>query len=306
MRHIGSLKDEAQATRFGAYMTTKAIKTSVDPEGDEWAVWIHNEDQLDQGREELKTFLNDPNSDVYQKALVEADRLEKAAAKKAKKAAKKVVNARDRWDMPMHQQCPVTASLIGLSIIAVMFTTNWFEWDMWNLTSLQMPITGKLLTASFVTRAGWIAGLAEIMAGQVWRLVTPIFLHFDILHILFNMMWLQRFGLSIEFVRGKFRFLLLVLTIAVISNLAQYLMSGPVFGGMSGVNYGLFGFLWMKSKYDPNAGFYMDPNLAMWFMIFAVVCLTGSLGPIANSAHFGGLICGGLIALAPVAWRKLT
>ena len=83
-------------------------------------------------------------------------------------------------------------------------------------------------------------------------------------------------------------------------------MSGPAFGGMSGVVYGLFGYLWIKTKFDPRSGFYLDPNLTMWFLIWFVLCMTGAVGPIANWAHGVGLAAGALVAILPVWWRKLT
>ena len=43
----------------------------------------------------------------------------------------------------------------------------------------------------------------------------------------------------------------LVLVIAALSNLGQYFVSGPNFCGISGVVYGLFGYIWMKGRFDP-------------------------------------------------------
>ena len=89
----------------------------------------------------------------------------------------------------------------------------------------------------------------ELKQGEIWRPVTPIFMHFGIIHILFNMMWLKELGTMIEFKNGSLKMLLMVLIIAVVSNVGQDYYKGPYFGGMSGVVYGLFGYIWMKSRY---------------------------------------------------------
>ena len=51
----------------------------------------------------------------------------------------------------------------------------------------------------------------KIRQGQIWRLVTPIFLHRDFLHILFNMAWLFLFGKQLDLKIGKRKMLVLVL-----------------------------------------------------------------------------------------------
>jgi GlpG protein len=102
----------------------------------------------------------------------------------------------------------------------------------------------------------------------------------------------------------------MVLAIAVISNLGQYYTnrsidnSGPFFGGMSGVVYGLFGYVWMKSRYDPGAGFYMHPNLVFWMLVFFIVCLAGFIPNVANAAHGFGLAVGIVLGYAPIALRR--
>jgi len=64
--------------------------------------------------------------------------------------------------------------------------------------------------------------LVEVRGGEVWRLVTPIFIHFSIFHILFNCMMAYQLGGAIEMNRGSTRLALLVLLTAVPSNLAQF------------------------------------------------------------------------------------
>jgi GlpG protein len=107
------------------------------------------------------------------------------------------------------------------------------------------------------------------------------------------MWWLLDLGTAIERRFSSRYVLLLVLVIASLSNLAEYVFNTPSFGGMSGVVFGLFGFIWMRGKFDPNAGIFMPRQTVILLMIWFVICLSGFL-PIANYAHAGGLFVGGL------------
>ncbi len=140
--------------------------------------------------------------------------------------------------------------------------------------------------------------LADIKRGQLWRLVTPMFLHFGIMHIIFNMMWLWQFGLVLEMRFGWRRFLGLVLGVAALSDLAQGMWAGAAFGGMSGVNYGLFGFLLLRGKLHPSPEFVMNPRTVSLMLIWLVVCYTRVIGPVANTAHLVGFLTGGAIGTA--------
>src|SRR5947209_20418782 len=110
-------------------------------------------------------------------------------------------------------------------------------------------------------------GLEEVARGEVWRLVTPIFIHLGPLHLFFNMLWLLDLGSMIEVRQGTWRFALLILGTAIISNLAQLYLVGPDFGGMSGVVYGLLGYAWMKGKFDPSAGIFVHPQTVTMMLI---------------------------------------
>ena len=135
-------------------------------------------------------------------------------------------------------------------------------------------------------------GLPEIMSGQIWRLFTPIIIHFGLLHIVFNMLWLFDLGNAVEQRQGFGRLTLLILSIAAISNLAQYFWDGPIFGGMSGVVYGLLGYVWIQGKLNPNAGIGLHQQIVVMMLIWFVLCWTGLLGNIANMAHTVGLLMG--------------
>jgi GlpG protein len=86
---------------------------------------------------------------------------------------------------------------------------------------------------------------------------------------------------------------------AAVSNLAQYWWSGPTFGGLSGVGHAMFGYVWMKYRFQPELRFVI-PNQLMWmFWIWFVLCFTGLVGPIANGAHAVGLAVGILYGMVP-------
>ena len=144
-------------------------------------------------------------------------------------------------------------------------------------------------------RASSPSPIKDIQRGQVWRLVTPMFLHFSALHLIFNMMWLWTLGRMLETLLRGVRFTLLVVVIAIISNTAQALIKGPHFGGMSGVVYGLFGFVVVHARLNPMGGLHLDPRTIRFMLIWLVLCFTNIFGPIANWAHSFGLLTGGAL-----------
>ena len=95
----------------------------------------------------------------------------------------------------------------------------------------------------------------KIRQGEVWRLFTPCLLHFDFLHILFNMAWLWILGKQIEERIHWKKLGLLILIVGIVSNTAQYLVSGPSFLGFSGIVVGMAGFIWMRQRNAPWEGY---------------------------------------------------
>ncbi len=177
----------------------------------------------------------------------------------------------------------LTYSLIGICVFVGLYSRFGAQFD----------ALGPLLITNYLN-----AGLPEIVQGQVWRLVTPIFIHFGLLHVGLNMLWLWQLGSLIEHIRGAPLFAALVFISAIASNLSEFYVSGPVFGGMSGVIFALLGYLWMQGKFNPSFGVQLNPTLITMVMIWFVVCWSGVLElagiHIANTAHTVGLLSGAL------------
>jgi len=149
-------------------------------------------------------------------------------------------------------------------------------------------------------RGNQLSQLVQIQQGEYWRLITPILAHFGLLHLLFNMMWLWDLGGTIEVRWSPLRLALLTVVIAVSSNLAQYLVSGALFGGMSGVVFGLLAYLYVIGRLQPQTGVFVPPQIMAFMLIWFAICWTGLAGNIANWAHLAGLVAGALLALLPV------
>ena len=296
MRRIGTLADKQSARVLGDYLYSQEIDCQVDPAGDEWAVWVHEEDDLEQARSEYDAFLKSPTDPKYTAAAKQAERRREAKIQAEIAAKKRQIRLRDRWERPPILQLRVTLALIALSVAATIGFGFGAELD---------PV-GHLLLISKYMDPGSVAGrinqlTEQLQSGQIWRLVTPIFLHFSVLHLVFNLYWTAMLGGMIERTQGSWRLLLLVLAIAVISNLVQYFAtSNPLFGGMSGVVFGLFGYVWLRSKYELGSPYFFPPQTAVFFLIWMIICSLGVVGGVANHAHSAGLVVGLLLGLVPV------
>jgi GlpG protein len=301
MRQIGSLDNEIDARRFGAYLLTRGVKNSVEEAGGGWAVWVENDDLLDRGRAELDAFRANPADARYDAAVGEAERVRKAAGKAEQRRREQFVDVRTRWARPGQLARPVTIVLVAASIvIAVGTRLGQFG-----------PTTDALFIAPFGADERWHPdeGLGAIAHGQVWRLVTPIFLHFTLIHLLFNMFWLVDLGSMVETRRGSWFLLVFVLTCAVASNVAQFYWppSNPAGGGMSGVNYALFGYAWITGRLQPHLGIGVSQQTVTIMLAWLVFCMVGQdiIGPVGNVAHAVGLAAGVAFAYVPYAVKRL-
>ncbi|TDF36467.1 rhomboid family intramembrane serine protease GlpG [Alteromonadaceae bacterium M269] len=197
-------------------------------------------------------------------------------------------------------------------------TTHQFDWLSLKGGLLTTPITGLIillcLAVYFASLLGWhwdifrslsmqsFAALTE--SGQWWRLLGPAFFHFGALHIIFNLLWWWTLGRQIEIKLGTSSLLLIFLTTAVVSNLIQYALSGPNFGGLSGVVYGLVGFVWWIGWLKPSWGINLPKPIVGFMLVWLVLGYADLLWvDMANEAHTSGLISGCLLAFI---WSRLA
>jgi len=152
-----------------------------------------------------------------------------------------------------------------------------------------------------------------LASGQWWRLLTPMLIHFGILHLAMNTLWYWELGRRIEARQGAVMLLGLTLLFSLAANFAQYLHAGPsLFGGLSGVLYGLLGHCWIFQRLAPTPAYRLPPGVLVMMLAWLLICMTGifellQFGAIANAAHVGGLLAGcltGLVGGALARWRR--
>ncbi|MFI9626775.1 rhomboid family intramembrane serine protease [Streptomyces sp. NPDC052042] len=179
----------------------------------------------------------------------------------------------------------VTKILLGINV--AVFIAVWVKGD--ELLN-ELLLLGRAITYY----GGPLEGVAE---GQWYRLVTSMFLHQQVWHILFNMLGLWWLGGPLEAALGRARYLTLYMLSGLAGGALTYWLSSPVQGslGASGAIFGLLGataVLMRRLNYDMRPVFVLlAVNLVITF---------NPWGGIAWQAHVGGLIAGTLIAIGMV------
>ena len=308
MRQVGTLPNEQQASRFTDFLTTVGIDSRPEADGDEWVIWVLDEERVSEAQDEYRDFLAQPDDARYVDAASKAESIRRERAERQRAAANNVVEMRGQWKRGISRKAPLTFLIIAAAILAFMLTGFKMDWS---------TPTGQLLAFAPPYTQGTDLYSANpfhlIMKGQVWRLVTPVFLHGDIWHILFNAYMLYYFGSQMESRRGWVRYLIFFILVAAFSNSAEALINmtdderlyPSAFGGLSGVVYGLFGYIWMQARFLPKSGFQISQITVIILIGWFFACFTGWVGDIANAAHGAGLFFGVVVGYLPVLFPAL-
>lgn len=146
-----------------------------------------------------------------------------------------------------------------------------------------------------------------IWSGQVQGMLTTVFVHGDILHILFNMMWLYQLGMVLELTIGPLLMVVIMAAAGFVASGAELAIMGQTGIGFSGIVYALFGMMWAgRGKYPMWAAVATGDNwrVMIGWAVLCVVATYFNWMHIANAAHFGGLLFGVSIGYAFFAPRK--
>ena len=153
--------------------------------------------------------------------------------------------------------CLVAAGLTGLGENVA--TLSW-------LTFLDFRVQGDYLYFTPL--------FTSLEQGQWWRLFSPMLVHFGLLHLAMNGLWYWELGRRIELRQGAWALVSLTLLFSLVSNVAQFVFGGPsLFGGLSGVLYGLLGHLWLYQWLAPAPLYRMPRGVLVMMLVWLLLCL---------------------------------
>ncbi|XOV89430.1 MAG: rhomboid family intramembrane serine protease [Pseudomonadota bacterium] len=273
---------------FSRYLQQSGVEHRIAEDGDRQVVWVTNEAEANLVRELF-------------------DRIDQGQVRLEAKAGG--APARVRGVPLLHQlwRAPLTALVILLNLAFFPVTFGLDEGEVTQLLT-RMTFVGFELDGAYLK----FESLAEVFAqGEYWRLLSPMLLHFGVMHIVFNLLWVWEVGRRIEIINGAATLLLILLVTSLSANFTQYFMTGPsLFGGMSGVVFGLLGYGLVWSRLVPSRSLALPDGIYIFMVAFLVIGFSGVLdallpGSLANGAHLGGFLAGlGLGAVAGLIERN--
>ena len=258
------LGDARMAQALVDYLATLGIPCELTQSELGVSVWLADERRLAQAQQEVKRFLSEPNHPRYMEASWQSGHAD-ARIDYSKGMTDPVTDF-------LHQAGPLTLVVI-IACLAI-----------YALDAIGLPIFDEL---------AFHPTLAQFTDWQAWRYVTPAFIHFSVLHLMFNLLWWWYLGGQIEQRLGSGKLFILLIVGAALPNIAEFFASGPRFGGLSGVVYALLGYSWLRTRLQPDCGLAMPSALMGFMLVWLVLGFLDMLGtPTANMAHLVGLLVG--------------
>ncbi|MEB6642849.1 rhomboid family intramembrane serine protease GlpG [Aeromonas caviae] len=258
------LGDARMAQALVDYLATLGIPCELTQSELGVSVWLADERRLAQAQQEVKRFLSEPNHPRYMEASWQSGHAD-ARIDYSKGMTDPVTDF-------LHQAGPLTLVVI-IACLAI-----------YALDAIGLPIFDEL---------AFHPTLAQFTDWQAWRYVTPAFIHFSVVHLVFNLLWWWYLGGQIEQRLGSGKLFILLIVGAALPNIAEFFASGPRFGGLSGVVYALLGYSWLRARLQPDCGLAMPPALMGFMLVWLVLGFLDMLGtPTANMAHLAGLLVG--------------
>lgn len=282
-----TFSEKRPALAFSDYLRSQDIPNHLEPSKDGFAIILERAEDRDRALAEAQAFVSQPDDAKYWQASWRSGAVQKEAV------YKDVAAGHEPWWRVWWQRGGWVTRAVAVICVLIYIA--------------------ELIGGDAVIKTlGYAEGISMVaLQGEWWRLVTPAFLHFSIMHIVFNLLWWWELGGLVEKEQSSWRLLALTAVIILVSNAAQFLSYGSGFGGLSAVVYGLLGYLWLYPFADPNATFRLRPGIVIFMLGWLALGYTGIFdaifGPISNNGHLAGLLvgCGLALLLGLINYKKV-
>ncbi|WP_094752544.1 rhomboid family intramembrane serine protease GlpG [Psychromonas sp. CD1] len=259
------------AQAFSDHLNTLDIDNNIENDEFNYVLILLKNSQQAQAQTELDAFLQNPNAPKYLSASWSTGSIQQGH----NSAYETNESLLDNF---VHHAGPFTHGILGFCVLVYLLMNIGFA-------------ESTFTALSFFTNQ-------PFNLSQSWRFISPAFLHFSVLHIVFNLLWWWQLAGVIEKNQGTARLVILFVFAAIASNLAQYFLVSPYFGGLSGVVYALVGYCWLNGKLDKTSSVTL-PQSYFFFLLFWLILGFVNILPVnvANYAHLIGLFAGMIMAI---------
>lgn len=164
---------------------------------------------------------------------------------------------------------------------------------------LSIQREAKPISWDAVAKYGFLPA-TQIRAGGIHGLFASAFVHMQLLHLAFNMFWLWSIGCRLERSLGTLRYGIFFALAAYVSSIVQLAITDTTGIGASGVVYAIFGYMWIGRPYHREFLPLLDDRTVRLMVGWLFLCIAldqFGVMPIANGAHFGGILFGMGVAM---------
>lgn len=266
MLMITSFTNPRVAQAFVDYMQTQGVILTVQHHVQS-DVWLADESQAERVRAELARFMENPGDPRYLAASWQSGQINSGLHYRRFPLMAAIRERTGPLTLLVSALCIVIFVLMG--IVGDQTVMSWLAWP-------------------------WDASVQF----EVWRYFTHAIMHFSLLHIVFNLFWWWYLGGAVEKRLGSGKLLVITLISALLSGFVQHQLTGPWFGGLSGVVYALIGYVWLRGVRDPEPQVALPNGLFIFTVLLMVAEWFGLTGfSVASGAHTAGLVIGLAMAL---------
>lgn len=281
MLRAASLDIELDLLPLSRQLSQEGISHRINEDGSQQSIWVASEAEVERVQSLLSTLQLFPRSASLSGVLASPSQISSALAKSL------------HFCTRLFSVSPVSCTL-ALVCVGVALLSN-FGYRLQPVSFLFFPAAPSdslpaFLDYLFIERG---AGLAAIL-----QTFTPMFLHFGLLHISFNLMWLLYFGVQLESRYSSWLMFAVVAVSSFCGNVFQFLYEeSRSFGGMSGVVYGLIGFCFILKVLVKDSKLGINNAMFAFFVLSLILMEVFASSIIASAAHLGGLVSGLLLGV---------